>query len=91
MSKTQVEIQFTLPIDETLLLHKTDAELKAKEAFVLELLRQGDISAGRAAQLLNISRWDLSELMSTAGISPFAELTAEELATEVENALRVLR
>ncbi len=90
MAKTQVEIQFTLPIDETLLLHKTDVELKAKEAFMLELLRQGDISAGRAAQLLNISRWDLSELMSAAGISPFADHTAEELATEVEAASNVI-
>lgn len=90
MAKTQVEVQFTLPIDETLLHHKTDAEYKAKEAFILELLRQGDISAGKAAKLLDISRWDLSELMSAAGISPFAEQTAEELATEVENALRVL-
>ena len=54
MAKTQVEVQFTLPIDETLLHHKTDAERKAKEAFVLELLRQGDISAGKAANLLNI-------------------------------------
>ena len=28
--------------------------------------------------------------MSVVGISPFAEQTAEELATEVENALKVL-
>lgn len=90
MSNTQVEVQFTLPIDETLLHHKTDAENKAKEAYVLELLRQGDISAGKAAKVLNISRWDLSELMSDAGISPFSEQTVEELATEVESALRVL-
>ena len=47
MAKTQVEAQFTLPIDENLLHHKTEAEHKAKEAFVLELLRQGDISAGK--------------------------------------------
>lgn len=91
MSKTQVEVQFTLPIDETLLHHKTDAEYKAKEAYVLELLRQGDISAGKAAKVLNISRWDLSELMSVAGISPFSEQTAEELTTEVETALEVLK
>lgn len=62
----------------------------AKEAFVLELLRHGDISAGRAAKLLNISRWDLSDLMSAAGISPFAELSAEDLDAEVETALKVL-
>ena len=92
MAKTDVEIQFTftLPIDESFLEHKTDAERKAKEAFVLELLRHGDISAGRAAKLLNISRWDLSDLMSAAGISPFAELTPEALEAEVETALKVL-
>lgn len=92
MAKAEVEVQFTftLPIDESFLQHKTDAERKAKEAFVLELLRHGDISAGRAAKLLNISKWDLSDLMSAAGISPFPELTTEELDTEVETALKVL-
>ena len=92
MAKAEVEVQFkfTLPIDESFLQHKSDAERKAKEAFVLELLRHGDISAGRAAKLLDISRWDLSDLMSEAEISPFAEVTAEELASEVENALNIL-
>ena len=92
MAKTEVEVQFTftLPIDESFLQHKTDAERKAQEAFVLELLRHGDISAGRAAKLLNISRWDLSALMSTAGISPFADLSPKDLDAEVETALRVL-
>ena len=92
MAKTEVEVQFTftLPIDESFLQHRSNAERKAKEAFVLELLRHGDISAGRAAKLLDISRWDLSDLMSEAGISPFAEVTAEELAAEVETALKVL-
>ena len=88
MAKTEVEIRFTLPLDEVLLKHKIDAEHKAKEAYVLELLRQGDISAGRAARLLKISRWDLSELMYVAGISPFEDsLTIETLGTEVKSAL----
>ena len=73
-----------------LLCNKSDAGRKAKEAFVLELLRHGDISAGRAAKPLDISRWDLSDLMSEVGISPFAELTAEELDAEVETALNIL-
>ena len=92
MAKTEVEVQFTftLPIDESVLQHKSDAECKAKEAFVLELLRHGDISAGRAAKLLDISRWDLSDLMSEVGISPFAEVTAEALEAEVEIALKAL-
>ena len=70
-------------------MNKADAERKAREAFVLELLRQGDISAGRAVRLLNISRWDLLELMYEAGISPFDDsLTAETLDAEVKSALK---
>ncbi len=89
MAKTELEVRFTLPLDEVLLKHKTDAEHKAKEAFVLELLRQGDISAGRAARLLNISWWDLSDLMYEAGISPFNDsLTTEALDAEVKSALK---
>ena len=89
MAKTEVEIRFILPLDEVLLQHKVDAERKAREAFVLEILRQGDISTGRAARLLNISRWDLSELMYEAGISPFEDsLTAETLDAEVKSALK---
>ena len=69
-------------------MNKVDAERKAREVFVLEFLRQGDISAGRAARLLNISRWDLLELMYEAGISPFDDsLTAEALDAEVKSAL----
>ena len=89
MAKTEVEVRFTLPLDGILLKYKADAERKAKESFVLELPRQGDISAGKASRLLNISRWDLSELMYAAEISPFDHsLTAEALDTEVKNALK---
>ena len=89
MAKTEVEVRFTLPLDGILLVHKADAERKAREAYVLELLRQGDISAGRAARLLNISRWDLSELMYAAGISPLDDsLTTETLDAEVKSALK---
>ena len=89
MAKTELEVRFILPLDAVLLKHKVDAEHKAKEAFVLELLRQGDISAGRAARLLNISRWDLSELMYEARISPFDDsITAETLDAEVKSALK---
>lgn len=57
---------------------------------MLDLLRQSYISACKAAKLLNISLWDLSELMFAVEISPFAEQTAEELATEVESTLKGL-
>ena len=62
---------------------------KAKVACVLELLRRGDISAGRAAKRLHISRWELTRLMAEAGISPFDDsLTTTTLAAEVNRALQ---
>lgn len=42
---------------------RLEAERNAREAFIMELLRQGNISAGRAAELLGIDRWQLSDLM----------------------------
>ena len=69
-------------------MNKVNRERKAREAFVLEFLRRGDISAGRAARLLNISRSDLLALMYEAGISPFDDdLTAETVNAEVKSAL----
>ena len=70
-------------------MNKVDTEGEARETFVLELLRQGDIGAGRATRLLNTSRWDLSELMYVAGISSVDDnLTAETLNAEVKSALK---
>ena len=89
MGKTTLEVQFHLPIENVSKKHQTEATKKAKAAFVLELLRQGDISAGKAAELLNISRWRLSKLMAEASISPFDDsLTSEDLAAEVNSALQ---
>ena len=89
MKQTTLKMQFHLPIENISKKHQTEATKKAKAAFVLELLRQGDISAGKAAELLNVSRWKLSELMANAGISAFDESqTAETLQAEVDNALK---
>lgn len=89
MGKTTLKMQFHLPIENISKKHQTEATKKAKAAFVLELLRQGDISAGKAAELLNVSRWKLSKMMADAGISAFDESqTAETLRAEVDNALK---
>ena len=39
------------------------AAAKAKEALVLELLREARISQGKAARLLGLTRWDTLDLM----------------------------
>lgn len=88
MTKTAIEFRFMLPINDLPPAHLSKAERKAQEAFILSLLKQGDVSAGRAAELLGVDRWHLSELMSAHGISPFDEsVTREELEREVADAL----
>jgi predicted HTH domain antitoxin len=65
----------------------TEGEVSARvrEALVIELLRQHVISQGKAAELLQLNRWDLSELMGRYKV-PAIELTPEELQHELSMA-----
>ena len=56
---------------------------KAKEALVLELLREARISQGKAAELLGVTRWDILDLMVRYQI-PSGPTTVEELHQETE-------
>lgn len=86
----ETEVKFNLEISQIPEAVRLEAENKAKEAYVMTLLRYADISAGRAAKLLGIDRWQLSDLMSKYDISPFPDQTREELEREVEQAKRIL-
>jgi predicted HTH domain antitoxin len=86
VSSQEIEVKFTIAIPEIDEAQRLEAERKAREAFIMELLRQGNISAGRAAELLSIERWQLSDLMGLYRISPFAPQTPEELEREVAEA-----
>ncbi|MBD2775154.1 UPF0175 family protein [Iningainema tapete] len=91
MLESRIEVKFTVDLTEILEEHRLIAERKAREAFVMELLRQGDISAGRAANLLNINRSELSKLMYEYNISPFDDtMTLEDLQREVSDFIQIL-
>ena len=62
---------------------RRQAEAKARESYIMELLRHGSISTGYAAQLLKLSRLAVLDLMGQYKISIFPEQTPEELAQEV--------
>jgi hypothetical protein len=84
MAKSAVVLEFDILLDSVPNEHREEAEHKAREAYVMSLLRQGDLSAGRAAEVLGIDRWTLGELMSEYEISPFDEhLTPAERAGEL--------
>lgn len=64
-----------------------EAGTRAKQALVLDLLRRAEISQGRAAELLGLSRWDILDLMAEFEI-PSGPQSADELAQDVDVAVR---
>jgi predicted HTH domain antitoxin len=59
------------------------AKQAARELIVLELYRQGEVSSGRAAQLLGMEREAFIRHASERGI-PYFQLEGEELRRELE-------
>ena len=55
----------------------------ARELIVLELYREAQLSGGRAAEILHLSREDLIRLASERGI-PYFQLDGDELGREVD-------
>ena len=63
MARSEVRIQYRLPLNEIRMQHHINARDRAMEAFILDRFLQGNISAVRAARLLNIPRESLSDLI----------------------------
>lgn len=60
-----------------------DAAERAKEALLLQLLRQGRIGQGKVAQLLGIDRWALLDLMAKHQV-PSGPVDAADMRRELE-------
>jgi len=59
------------------------AQEAARELIVLELYRQGEVSSGRAAQLLGLGREEFIRYASEQGI-PYFQLEGDELQRELD-------
>jgi predicted HTH domain antitoxin len=81
------KVEFTIPVHSVNNTIREEAETKAKEAYVMTLLKYGEISTGKASQLLGIPRLDVIDLMSKHEISLFDDsMTLEEFQQEVNQA-----
>lgn len=84
-------ITIELPDDLVAALDSLDGiENRAWKALVLDLLRDAQISQGKAARLLGVTRYDILDLMASHYI-PSGPLTAEEMRQDIENARRFSR
>jgi len=87
----ETEVRFTVALANIPEAIKLKAESKAKEAYLMTLLKHGDITSGRAARLLGMTRLQVLDLMSGYDISPFDDtMTLEEFQSEVEQAAEKL-
>jgi len=85
------KVSFEIPDDlATYLGSAEELATAAKEAFVLQLLRDARISQGKAAALLGLTRWDMIDLAAHHRIAS-APLTPEEAEQEVAAARRDAR
>ena len=82
MGAIQVELDQDL-VDLLEELHRPVKEAE-RELIVLELYRQGEVSSGKAAELLGMPRGEFIRYASARGI-PYLQLSGEELRREVED------
>ena len=81
-----MKVKFELELPEELqeLFESEEAATRAaKEALVLDLVNRGEISQGKAAELLGLDRWELLDLLAKHGL-PALSQTPEELRQDVE-------
>src|SRR5262245_21076807 len=78
-----VDVKFELPDDVAPNLRDEDLSAKAKEALMMEFLREHEISQGKAAELLGIDRHELFDLMTKYRV-PVIDMTPEELTEELK-------
>jgi hypothetical protein len=84
-------LTFDLPDDLVERLGSSEeAAARAKEALVLQLLREGEISQGSAAELLGLNRWEIIDLMSRHEI-PSGPSTEAEYDRDLEVGRRYVR
>lgn len=85
-----VDVKFELPDEVAPHLRDEDLSAKAKEALMMAFLREHEISQGKAAELLGISRDDLFDLRAQYQI-PVIDMTPEELQQEFQQADAIFR
>lgn len=85
MSK-KVTVDLELPDEVAGKLRVQDLSRRAKEALIMELLREHRISQGTAAELLGLAREELFPLMAKYQVS-VVDLSSAELGEELDKPL----
>ena len=82
----RVKLDLELPEEIFAQLEGPEIEKRVKEALVMDLLREHQLSQGKAAELLALSRHELFDLMARHHV-PVIDLSADELKSELQKPL----
>lgn len=75
-------ISIELPEEIVDLFSEGELEISLRKWAVLELVRTGKLSSGKAAEILGMTRWDFMDLMSEYDV-PTANFSEEELERQL--------
>lgn len=75
-------ISIEFPDEVVELFGENELEASLRKWAVLELLRAGKLSSGKAAEILGMTRWEFMELMSDYDV-PMADFPEEELERQL--------
>ena len=75
-------ISIELPEEIVDLFSEGELEISLRKWAVLELVRAGKLSSGKAAEILGMTRWDFMDLMSEYDV-PTANFSEEELERQL--------
>lgn len=85
MEKENITISIPSEILPLVARRKKDVPSRVFELLILELYRLGEISSGKAAQLLEMERFEFVRFASRLGI-PFIDMDNEELRVDYKQA-----
>ncbi len=75
-------ISIELPDEIVELFSGKELEASVRKWAVLELVRAGKLSSGKAAEILGMTRWEFMDLMSDYDV-PMADFSEEELERQL--------
>jgi len=82
----RVKLDLELPEEIFAQIEGPEIEKRVKEALVMDLLREHQLSQGKASELLGLSRHELFDLMARHHV-PVIDLSADELKSELQKPL----